>query len=221
MKTLTQYNAWVERMCKRQMPKAPRAVHSRFIGGQKEPTRFGKQQVLPIDYNAIAEKSQRVLGAPGSDAAAAAVQGFGDFNADPYLVYGTRDTAPVTPPGTPQQRPRNPRHVQGQQEASSLNQTYTDWNNSEVAQAFKRSLPEGQKRGDRAQMAKDRQDSNRATALNKQRAKQTTVNTRLEKHKRKAGDSLVGANREAQRHQTYEFGPQNPGKKMSSHSKDK
>ncbi len=197
MKTLTQYNAWVERMCLREnVSRAPRAVRSRLIG-QKEPTRFGRQKVQPIDYNAIAERSQRVQDAPGSDAAPAAVKGFGDFNADPYLVYGSRGTS-VTPPSTPQQRVQNGRHVQARQEASSLNQTYTDWNNSEVAQAFKRSLPEGQKRGDRAQTAKDRQDSNRATALNKMRNEQGVVNSRLLKHKRKA-DSAVEDNREMQK----------------------
>ncbi len=220
MNSLTQYNAWVDRMCKREkLPRAPRAVRS-FLRGPREPTRFGRQQVQPLDYNAIAERSQRVLDAPGSDAAPAAVTGRGGFNADPYLVYGSRDS-PVTPPRTPDQRVRNGRHVQARQEASSLDTTYTDWKSTDAAKAFKRPLSEGQKRGDRAQMAKDRQDSNRATALNKQRSKQTTVNTRLEKHKRKADGSLVGANREAQRHQSYEFGPQNPGKKMSSHPKDK
>ncbi len=104
---------------------------------------------------------------PGSNAAPAAVKGFGDFNVDPYEANG-RDI-PVTPPRTPDQRVRNGRHVQARQEASSLDTTYTDWNNSEVAQAFKRSLPEGQKRGDRTQMAKARQDTKRASALAEKR----------------------------------------------------
>ncbi len=201
MKNLLQYNAWVDTNCVQQGEnRVHKVVGNMLARGHREPTRFRRQQVQPLDYSAIAERSQRVLDASGSDGA---VRGLNDFNADPYLVYGSRDTSmgDVTPPGTPQQRVRNGRHVQAHQEARDLGPSNTDW--SEEAQAFKRPLPEGKKRGDRAQMAKDRHESNRATALTEKRKEQVAVNTRLDQKKRKADNSLVGANREAQRQKQY------------------